>query len=291
MYTWMEGLVKRFPAVATLVKGGWSTEGRHILGVRIAHAADLPVIYVEAGIHGREWASSSAATYILDQLLTSADPAVAQAARSFEWHIFPSVNPDAHEYTHTTDRLWRKSRKPTTTLCTGADLNRNFPVSWGTVGVSWDFCSDLFPGTRAASEVETRTRMAYMEDLLPRMKAFVALHSFGQFLLLPWGFTPAEPRDHQGLVAVASKTAEAFARPHGTPLTIGSIAKVLYPASGASMDWAHSRGVPFTYTFELRDRGNYGFLLPASEILPASEEALAGVVGMADAVLQRLAKP
>lgn len=286
MYGWMESLVQRFPNVSTLMDGGRSYEGRHMLGVRIAHAENLPVFYLEGGIHGREWISPAAATYILDQLLNSQDPQVARVARSFEWHIFPSVNPDAYEYTHTTDRLWRKSRKPTTFQCTGADLNRNFPSHWGETGVSWSFCDQTFPGTRSESELETRTRIRYMEDLLPRMKAFVALHSFGQYLLLPWGRSISRPETYPQLLKVASRAAAAFTARHGSPLTVGSLATTLYPASGNAMDWAYERKVPFSFSIELRDTGRYGFLLPKEQIVAGSEEALNGIVALAEGVLE-----
>jgi hypothetical protein len=49
----------------------------------------------------------------------------------------------------------------------------------------------------------------------------------------------------------------------------------LDPASGGSIDWV--RGVldtPYTYVWELRDTGCYGFLLPASQIIDTAEETL-----------------
>lgn len=35
-------------------------------------------------------------------------------------------------------------------------------------------------------------------------------------------------------------------------------------------------GIPFAYTFELRDNGTFGFKLPEDQIQPACEEAYAG---------------
>jgi murein tripeptide amidase MpaA len=44
----------------------------------------------------------------------------------------PVVNPDGYEYTHTEDRLWRKSRsRHNGDRCIGVDLNRNFDFHWG----------------------------------------------------------------------------------------------------------------------------------------------------------------
>lgn len=47
------------------------------------------------------------------------------------------------------------------------------------------------------------------------------------------------------------------------------------------MDWVKGTlKVPFVYTYELRDRGNYGFLLPSDQIIPNGEEVLDSLVTM-----------
>lgn len=42
--------------------------------------------------------------------------------------------------------------------------------------------------------------------------------------------------------------------------------------SGSSVDWAYNEGIKYSYTFELRDMGRYGFVLPASQIIPSAQE-------------------
>lgn len=54
------------------------------------------------------------------------------------------------------------------------------------------------------------------------------------------------------------------------------------------MDWIYSRGVPFAYTLELRDQGQFGFLLPRDQILPAAEEALSAISALAEGVLEEV---
>jgi murein tripeptide amidase MpaA len=54
------------------------------------------------GIHAREWITPATVTYILNKLLTSDDPVIQDLAQSFDYYVFPSVNPDGYEYTHTT---------------------------------------------------------------------------------------------------------------------------------------------------------------------------------------------
>lgn len=58
----------------------------------------------------------------------------------------------------------------------------------------------------------------------------------------------------------------------------GPICSTIYQATGSSVDYVNDVvGADYTFTSELRDTGNYGFVLPASQILPSGEEAYAGV--------------
>lgn len=70
---------------------------------------------------------------------------------------------------------------------------------------------------------------------------------------------------------------------------VGPSGSLLYPAAGASDDWAKSIGIKYTYTIELRDEGRYGFVLPATLIQPTAQEAEVFVRTVAEAVadLQR----
>jgi len=52
-------------------------------------------------------------------------------------------------------------------------------------------------------------------------------------------------------------------------------------ATGSSMDYVKGTfGTPITYTYELRDTGRYGFLLPPAQIIPTGEETLDSLVAM-----------
>lgn len=65
---------------------------------------------------------------------------------------------------------------------------------------------------------------------------------------------------------------------------MGASGTLLYPAAGASDDWAKSLGIKYSYTVELRDSGRYGFILPASEIERTALEAMEMVLAVARAV-------
>lgn len=90
-----------YPDKVTVVVIGKSYEGRDIKGVKVSFKAGNKGVFLEAGIHAREWIAPATVTYMLNELLTSEDPAVREVAESYDWYVFPSTNPDGYEYTHT----------------------------------------------------------------------------------------------------------------------------------------------------------------------------------------------
>lgn len=72
--------------------------------------------------------------------------------------------------------------------------------------------------------------------------------------------------------------AQAVADTHGTEFEHGPICTTIYVASGSSVDYVYDNSkVKYSFTAELRDTGEYGFVLPPEQIRPASEETWAGV--------------
>ena len=66
------------------------------------------VIYIDGGMHAREWAAVSTTLYIIDHLLSdyaNGDRSVKSLLKRFDFFIVPVVNPDGYEYTHTTVSL------------------------------------------------------------------------------------------------------------------------------------------------------------------------------------------
>ena len=55
------------------------------------------------------------------------------------------ANPDGYQYSHTSKRLWRKTRTPNQgSACVGTDPNRNWKPGWGTVGASKNPCANTY---------------------------------------------------------------------------------------------------------------------------------------------------
>ena len=58
-------------------------------------------------------------------------------------------------------------------------------------------------------------------------------------------------------------------------------------SAGSSMDWAHEKaGVRYAFLVELRDTGDFGFVLPPSEIEPSGKEMFAAVREVAKAAIE-----
>ena len=77
------------------------------------------------------------------------------------------------------------------------------------------------------------------------------------------------------LQALAKGAVAAIKAVYGTTFQAGPICSTIYQATGTSVDYVNDiSGVKYTFTFELRDTGNYGFVLPASQILPSGIEEI-----------------
>lgn len=67
---WLENLADTHSFIERVDLGD-SYEGRPIRGLKLSKKAGNTAIFIEAGIHAREWISPATATYILNQLIHS----------------------------------------------------------------------------------------------------------------------------------------------------------------------------------------------------------------------------
>uniref|UniRef100_A0A1I8Q537 Zinc carboxypeptidase A 1 n=1 Tax=Stomoxys calcitrans TaxID=35570 RepID=A0A1I8Q537_STOCA len=286
---WLDEIALRYPDVVTPFDIGHSYEGRLIKGVKISHKPGNKAVFIESTIHAREWITSATITYVIDELLASRNPGVRKMAESVDWWIIPVLNVDGFVYSHEVNRMWRKSRLPSdpTGKCIGTDLNRNFDFLWMLTGASSDPCSETYAGPYAESDQEIKQMLQFINNTIPEdtIRIYISLHSYGQYVLSPWGHTDTELPEHYGeMMHVAKGYADALARRYGTVFTYGSSATTLYKVSGSGKEWAYGvKGIPIPYTIELRDKGEYGFILPPHMILPVAKECLDGFVGMINA--------
>lgn len=145
-------------------------------------------------------------------------------------------------------------------------------------GASTSECSEIYAGPRAFSEPETAALAAFVRSNRNSIKLYLTFHSYGNYLLYPWGYTSALPSDWRVLDALAQDVGSAIRAVAGTRYTIGSSTNVLYAAAGGSDDWVKGvGGVALSYTIELPGGGSTGFDLPASRILAVVRETFEGV--------------
>lgn len=98
---WIDDLAATYPSIVTTLVGGTTYEGRQIRGLRISHGEGKRVIFLEGGIHSREWISPATVCYITNQLLTSEDEETRKYVEEYDWYIFPVTNPDGYVWSHT----------------------------------------------------------------------------------------------------------------------------------------------------------------------------------------------
>jgi len=274
-------LAEKYPNTVETVVGGSTYEGRQILGVKVSFKSGNKGIFLEGGIHAREWISPATVTYILNQLLTSTDASIRSMAEKYDWYVFPHANPDGFVYTHAKDRLWRKTRSKSAS-CYGADPNRNWGFHWREIGASTAECSETYAGKSAFSEIETKSFSTYITSLKGRIHAYLAFHSYSQLLLFAYGHTKTKAYNHNDLQAIGTAAATSLAKRFGTKYKVGNVYDAIYPASGSSADWVYGTlGVPIAYTYELRPAtSTNGFILPANQITPTCLETMDSIIAL-----------
>ncbi|CAG5004961.1 unnamed protein product [Parnassius apollo] len=271
---WLEDLKDAYSNIVTLITGGQSYESRDIKGIKLSHGSGRRAIFIEGGIHSREWISPATVCYIINELLTSDDPETKAAAIDFDWYIFPVTNPDGYVWTHEVDRLWRKNRRPFGSEF-GVDLNRNWNNNWLVAGSSSNPASNNFAGLGPFSEPESRSLSTYLRTIGDQIDLYLSFHSFGHLLLLPFGNTTEPLANYQDAINIGRRAMGALSVRYETSYVTGNIAEAIYLATGGSVDWVKEHlNVPLVYCYELRDDGNYGFLLPEEQILPNNEEVM-----------------
>ncbi|VDO00654.1 unnamed protein product [Rodentolepis nana] len=258
---------------ASLEEIGKTAENRSLWLLKvISQDPTLPIIWIDAGIHAREWISSATAFYTIDKLLSKDGK---HLLGMYQFYIAPNVNPDGYVYSYTRDRLWRKNRsKNDRDNCPGTDINRNFPYKWGLKGAADDECTGSYRGKSAADQLETQHLIKKLTSVANHTKLFLTLHAYGQMILMPYGYeSGARPTNFEELKRIALKLVFKLWGKHNTIYSTGAPTDLLYPASGGSFDFTcGTLKIPYSFAIELPDTGTYGFLLPPSFIGQIGEQ-------------------
>ncbi|XP_071559723.1 zinc carboxypeptidase-like [Temnothorax nylanderi] len=277
IYDNLEELAEKYPNQVQIIVAGRTYEGREIKGVKIISGEGKRGIFIEGGIHAREWISPATVMYILHQLLTSNNSYVRDVADNNNWFIFPVFNPDGYVFSHVKDRLWKKNRKPSSDICIGSDLNRNWDFRWNSTGSSNNPCDDDYPGSEPFSEIEMKSIFDYMESEIDYFDSYISFHSFYQQLLFPIT-TDLSDAYYQNYLHGKVIT-NALQRKYYTQYEMGTTDE--HRLSGSSVDYLfHVFRKPIVFLFKLRDKGQYGFLLPPEQIIPTGDEILDSLIAV-----------
>uniref|UniRef100_A0A146LVZ4 Carboxypeptidase B n=1 Tax=Lygus hesperus TaxID=30085 RepID=A0A146LVZ4_LYGHE len=286
IHNYMDYLAKTYPNVASVASAGKTIEGRDLKYLKISSGnRNAKKFWVDGGIHAREWAATASAAYVMKELVENRSK-YASVLNKIDFYVMPVMNPDGYEYSHTNERMWRKNRRRHSSGCVGADLNRNWGFHWGESGVSKNPCDpQIYAGAKAFSEPESQSIANVISSLKP--EGYISFHTYGQYILIPFAFDDyTKPNDFNELRRVALKAQAAMKAVAGETYKVGHTPTLVGAAAGGSDDWVKGvAGAKYAYTFELRPNNDrVGFALPARLISVAAQEALAGVLAVANEV-------
>nr|QZD57802.1 peptidase M14 [Glycomyces sp. TRM65418] len=248
-----------------------------------------------AQIHAREIATGEVAWRWIEKLVDGygTDPEVTELMDTTELWVVPIANPDGVDIVASggdAPILQRKNANDTNGNCSrgfGVDLNRNSTFEWG--ADSTNPCGQTYQGPSAGSEPETQAVENWLRALHPDQRGeratdpapadardvFITLHSYGEYIIIPWGYADeASPNDAQ-LRALGKAMADHNGYFVGTnDDTVG------YSTSGTTDDMSYGELGIASFTYEIGpDSGRCGGFFPAfscvdDALWPENEGAL-----------------
>ena len=219
IHNFLKFLEMKYPHLVSIETIGKSFENRDINVIRITsnvnrnQGSSKPIFLMDGGLHSREWLSPATVLVVAYTLASqySRNNDVKRMLDSWDIRIVPVANPDGYEYTHTTDRLWRKTRSSNgNSVCRGVDPNRNFDFKWMVKGASSNPCSHIYAGVKPFSEPEVRSLASYMMQYKNDIKIYIAVHSYSQLWLSPWGYANEVPPDSEILLSKGKESSQCF---------------------------------------------------------------------------------
>lgn len=260
----LDQAVADHPDIVAKFSLGKSYAGRHIWAAKIsdnvAKDENEPEVLIDALHHAREHLTVEQALAVLRWLTDGygTDERITAIVNRREVYIVFMVNPDGGEYDLTGDpyRAWRKNRQPNSgSKYVGTDLNRNYDYRWACCGgSSGSTSSSTYRGPKPFSAPETRAIRDFVKsrvvDGRQQIKAGITLHTAGEQVLWPYGYTRTDvpsdmtKDDQAALVTIGRRMAS---RNGYAPMQSSS----LYVTDGDQIDWAYGRYRIFYYTLEL----------------------------------------
>ncbi|XP_002131554.2 carboxypeptidase B-like [Ciona intestinalis] len=287
---WAFDMQNQYSGLLKVETPSQSEEKRNIVRLTMGSSQNNPIFLIDCGIHAREWISPAFCQCFVNRMLSqyNTDANVRSMMDALTFVIYPVLNVDGYAYTWSDDRMWRKTRTNYGTLCTGVDPNRNFDAVWSGPGSSSNPCSETYYGPEVASEQLTKELSNFVLTNSGQIKVYVTFHSYGQVYIYPYSYAEKDVDNKQEHNDLAIASAAALEAVHKKRYTYGPGYSSMYLAAGGSDDFSKDKGVPLSYTIELRDTGRYGFILPESQIAPSCEETYAAVDVIAQHVMTNI---
>lgn len=281
---WLKSLADNHPERVEMVNLGRSHEGRPIRGVKLISGPERSTIFVEAGISGSDWISTSTANFIVNELLTSEEPQVRNLATAYNWIVVPILNPDGYVYSFDKDRLWRKSRQQLAEgVCVGIDLNRNFGFGWNESVPRYEPCHSNYAGDREVSAPETQSLTQFILENRnsSHIDTYISLNGHSERNTFPYDDNNLREYDGQLLRYNPTTQGEYYRFSEGADQQHFLVDNP--SLSGSSVDWAYAvAGIPNTVTIDLRGHreNSHMAILPADEIRSVGDETVQTIVGI-----------
>jgi carboxypeptidase T len=238
-----------------------------------------PKFFLVAQIHARELSTGELAWRWIDYLADgyATDATAKSILDTTEVWVVPIANPDGVDIVASggnSPKLQRKNADNSRGGCTGTnigiDLNRNSTFKWG--GDSNSACSETYQGTSAGSEPEVKALESLARAIYPVQRGtgtndpapatakgtMITLHSYGNDIIIPWGFTQAtSPNDAQ-----YRRLGAKYAASNG--YLVGTNAETVgYDTSGTTDDFTYGALGVASVTFEVGgSSGTCGGFLP-----------------------------
>ncbi|KAM4771143.1 carboxypeptidase B-like [Rhinophrynus dorsalis] len=289
IYSWTANIAAQNPGLLSLSQFATSYEGRPIHLLKVGKSGvNKKAVLIDCGFHAREWITPAFCQWFVKEAVNSygIDDQFTSLLDNLDFYVIPVLNVDGYVYSWTTDRMWRKTRSLTkNSNCVGTDLNRNFNAGWCTGGATSNPCAETYCGSAPESESEAKALADFVRNNISSIKAYLTIHSYSQMLLFPYSYTNALTSNHAELNTVSEGAVNQLKSLYGTVYTYGPGGRTIYIAAGCSDDWVYDAGVKYSFTFELRDTGKYGFLLPESQIKETCEETMLAVKYIANHVM------
>ena len=238
-----------------------------------------PKFFLMAQIHARELSTGELAWRWIDYLADgyATDATAKSILDTTEVWVVPIANPDGVDIVASggnSPKLQRKNADNSRGGCTGTnigiDLNRNSTFKWG--GDSTAPCSETYQGPTAGSEPEVTALENLFRAIYPDQRGpgsndpapttargvMITLHSYGNDIIIPWGFTQATAPNDAQYRKLGAKMAASNGYLVGTnEETVG------YDTTGTTDDYTYGTFGVFSVTFEVGgSSGTCGGFLP-----------------------------